>query len=643
MGTNRNCGLNGGRRTHEELRAALTPSQTASYERKSNKRKDGTTKSIEDQREANRETAQEHGLTLLPENQFSEEVGHGGDEFWLNGGATGLAGEQRTGVRYRPILTKLLEGICEGRIKCVICWSIDRLARDVSMMKQLIDKMGEFECLLFDRNGPLDIISPEGRGAVLQSAIAAQTYRELCSVNSPRGTRSTRNKGRTVVTGNVYGYRHIGKGKVISIPEELERVKLIFQMFCSGMSLTAIARHFMDQGIALAPDLYEIRSIKRTEHTEHIIYNKQIRTILTDCRYQGRQPHEGQEWDCKDFLVDGQPAIAPALFEEAQRVLAGRKPVSNAAKGENLLSGLMKCGLCGQYLTLNSSRQKDGTLKRYWQTKTMDTQCWCVHSVPNVTEIATYDYIASTLSPWLIAQLKDMEAATGGSEDANEVVRLRTEINKKESEFKIRIRQLYAEAEATGKDTSKAHLTLQEMHEEITGTIQARVAKLEADASRSQELLGLGDRVRGSLEQWQSLSNAQKGVVLRSVLRWVILLPSQDFADRPKRKGGSRSTSRKIEGAPAAGRMIFCTAFGLLHTAVVKRVTNPESRTWHRSLGLVPAGIEDCLGSCSDLPDPVAFASGLARSHAGRGYPFPPSMVMPGYPAASGPPDFDVD
>lgn len=643
METNRNCGLNGGRRSSEELRAALTASQTVSYERKSTKRKDGTTKSIEDQQEANRETAQEYGLTLLPENQLSEEVGHGGDEFWLGGGGTGLAGEQRTGVRYRPVLTKLLEGICEGRIKCVICWSIDRLARDVSLMKQLIDKMGEFECILLDRNGPLDIISPEGRGAALQIAITAQTYRELCSVNSPRGTRSTRNKGRTVVTGNVFGFRHVGKGKVISIPEELERVKLIFQMFCSGMSLTAIARHFMDQGIALAPDLYEIRSIKRTEHTEHIIYNKQIRTILTDCRYQGRQPHEGQQWDCKDFLVDGQPAIAPALFEEAQRVLAGRKPVANAAKEDNCLAGLMKCGFCGQYLCLNPCRQKDGTIKRYWYAKTSDPQCWCIHSVPNITQKATLDYIASNLSPWLIAQLEEMEVAAGGSEAANGIVRLRQEIDKKEAEFKVRIRQLYAEAEATGKDTSKAHLTLQELHEEALLTMKTQVANLEADASRSQELLGLGDRVRDSLERWQSLSDAQKAVVLRSVLRWIILLPSEDFSDRPKRKGGSRSTSRKIEGAPAAGRMIFCTAFGLLHTAVIKRVTDPESRTWHRSLGLVPAGIEDCLGSCAELPDPAAFAAGLARSYAGRGYPFPPSAVMPGYLAGSEPPAYDVD
>ncbi len=280
------------------------PDQVISYERKSNKRKDGTTKSIEDQRTANRETAEEHGFTLLEENQLSEEPGHGGDEWWLGGGGTGLAGDDRTGVHFRPVLTQVMEGVEAGCIKCIFCWSTDRLWRDVAICKMMINCLGKHGCALYDRNGYINILTPEGRANVLQGAIAAQTYREQCAVNSPRGCRSTRNKGKTVVTGNVLGFRHVSKGKVVVVSEEITLVRRIFEMYVGGMSLTDICRRLMAEGIVLAPDLYPLHSIKRNEHTYDIIYTKQIKTVLTDCRYQGRQPHEGQEWECKDFLIE---------------------------------------------------------------------------------------------------------------------------------------------------------------------------------------------------------------------------------------------------------------------------------------------------------------------------------------------------
>lgn len=633
----------GGRHGNGTNTEALRPDQTDSYERKSTIKKDGTTKSLEDQRAVNLETAEEYGLPLLPENQMSEAPGYKGTDWWVGGGGTGLAGDDRTGARFRPVLTKIMERVEKGQLKCLVVYSLDRLWRDVALCKMMIDTLGKHGCALYDRSGYVDILTPEGRANVLQQAVRAMEYRELCAVLSPRGCRSTRNKGKTVVTANVLGYRHVGKGQVKVVMEEILLVRRIFVMYLAGTSLTEICRILMSEGIVLAPDLYAVRSVKRNEATHDIVYPKQIRAVLSDPRYQGKQPHEGAEWECKDFLVDGEPAVEPAIYEEAQRRLNSRRRIGNAARSDNYLAGLVKCGYCGQYMCLNPEKHQEGSIKRFWQTKTKDVQSWCTHSLPNVTEAAMCTYVTTTLMPWLMAQLDETQATLDGSAGANEAVRLRQEIAAEQVTFKARVKKLYANAEAEGKDPAQALLTLQEMHDEAVACRETRLASLEAAAVRDRELVGLRDRTASSLERWAELGDDQKKAVIQSLIKWVVILPSEDFASREKRRGGSRSTDRKIGGAPPAGRVVFLSEWNALHTAVIKRVDNPDSATWHRPLGMVPAEINECLGSCAELPDPAAFAAGLKRSYDGRGYRYHPSEVMPGYLTKFEPPTFGVD
>ena len=617
--------------------------QTYSYERKSNKSKDGTSKSIEDQRAVNQETAEEYGLTLLPENQLSEEPGLGGDLFWRGFQGTGLEGDDRTGVRFRPKLTQLVELMKAGKVKNLLIFSQCRLWRSTMLCHMMLDLMAECGVKLFDRNGPIPINTPEGRQNVLQGAVAAQIYRETCASVSGRGTRSTRKKLKVVVNGNVPGFRHVAKGKIEVVPEEISLVRRIFKMYVGGMSLTAICRTLMAEGVVLAPDLYETHSVKRNEHTYKIVYPKQIRAILTDVRYRGQQPHEGQVWECKDFLIDGEPAVEQNLFETAQEIMNGKRRVGNAARTDNYLSGLMKCGICGQYLCLNPAKQKDGAIKRFWQPKKHDVQSWCTHFLPNVTETAVQDYVSATLMPWLMAQLDEMQATIGGSGALDEIAHIQAQIEAQNEAFKDEIKGIRKTAQAEGKNPGSSILTLQAMHDEEIKELEERVGVLEAEETRHQALMALNERTGTSLERFGGLDDAQKKLVIQSVLRWVAIIPSADFASRPERKGGARSIDRKKDGAPPAGKILFLSAWNTIHTAVIKRVPNPDSATWHKPLGLVPAEIDECLGSCAAMPDAALFASGLQRSYEGRGFRYRACDVMPGYLAEVEAPIHEVD
>ncbi len=209
------------------------------------------------------------------------------------------------------------------------------------------------------------------------------------------------------------------------------------------MSKAAIARQLMGEGIALAPDLYDSRSIKRTDETSHLIYTKQINTVLRDVRYQGKQPHEDQVWDCPAFLIDGEPAVEPALFERAQELLDDQRKVSNNVSPDNYLAGLFKCGLCGQYLTVNPVRQKDGTIKKYWVSKKHDVQTWCTHSLPNITEPAMRAYTEQVLLPLLMAELDTMRETLEGTDVAAEIAVMQNQIKEKKQAFKDCIKQQF--------------------------------------------------------------------------------------------------------------------------------------------------------------------------------------------------------
>ena len=616
----------------------LTAENTISYQRQSVSKGDGRSKSLTDQAECNIETAAYYGLPLTTANQWDEEKNHGGDEWWS--GALTI----ENSARYRPILTKIVNGIVAGTVRCLVVWSLDRVWRSVSIAGILIDLMGKHGCLLYDRNGEVDISTPDGRNKVLNNAIAAQHLREMAVVNSPRGVRKSREKGLVVVGSDVLGFRNCGNGRVRAIIDEIEMVRDVFAAYCSGSQKTTIARELMksakEKGMLLLDDVSHKHSIKRSPQTKDLVYLKQIDRILRDCRYQGRQPHERKEWPCPAFLIDGQPAVSPAQFEEAQRRLAREKRHGNRACAANHLAGLFRCGICGQGLQVNPNKQVDGTIKKYWAVSKYDIRSWCVHSLPTMTEPIMRSYTEHVLMPLLLVEACEMLDAGKVRAICDEIAVLETELRQHERLFSEKVTHIF-DSGAAGMSSAMQVLTTR--HETQMSALIQKLREL-----REQETLELlrsretADAV-ALLSSWSQLDESQKRTAIHKVLLWVALLPSEDFASRAARRGVPRDHNREKVGAPPAGKVMFLTSWGTFHTAILKRVPNPDSATWHKILGIVPAEISECLGTAADLPDPGAFAAGLERSYQGRGYKYHPSEVMPGYLVAQEVATFESD
>jgi DNA invertase Pin-like site-specific DNA recombinase len=605
----------------------LTSDEVFDYARKSNKDSKAV-KSIKDQHAENMDTALMWGLPLEARNTLAEKPGHGGDEWWEGGGLSGLE-EEHTSTRTRPVLTELLRGVVAGKIKCIIVWSQCRLARDVAIMEAIIKLLSRYGCLLYDRNGPVDISTPEGRQAVRQNAIAAQNVIEMARVNSPRGIRRSRNKGKAVVMSNRLGFRSVGgtSGEILHVPEEQELVRQIFRDYDSGKSPMQIARSLTEAGYRWLPDVKK-PNLPLGEPTAGV-YKQTIQNLLKDCRYQGRQPHEGEEHPCDAFLVDGEPVVPVDLYERVQIRLNSRKCGAGSHVKTHPLAGLMRCGLCGESLRTHNSKQtlKSGRVLHWhsWIANHLDVGRQCTHHIPTLYIADVDSYVDNTLAPLLIAELHDRICSEGAVDIKNERASLQRELSAAERRL---MEELPAEWERGEIDRD----LLQNMGRKVRERIKVIKDQIKTLDTQLQQQ----DALAASIQNLGTMTSEMRSAALRSILRWAAVIPSNAPHTR------SAATGYKWQTNEDAGRVVFCTTWGTFHTAFIERKKTEEHRS--RLCYLRGATPTEIIGAIADFPDPETFVSGLQR--ATKTMKNPPAFheYAPGYVPNTAPPiaEFDI-
>ncbi len=605
-------------------------------------------KSIADQSAEIKGIAAHYGIPFSDDAIWAEEPGHGGDEFWQGGGGTGRPDDTYTQERYRPALTRIVDGILSGKVKTVIVLSQDRLWRDVEICDSFVKLCLKHNVRLYDGNGLVDVYTPEGRNQVRNLAIAAATYRELIAVRAPIGIKRSGSMGKVVTDSNKLGFRSGGRysGKVIHVPAEQEMVRRIFALFLHGeerdgtmhgpMSFDQISKYLMAEGYEWAHDLFEKRGKKRTEHTRHLIYEWQIKRVLTDKRYIGLQQRVEKRgtadervdlWPCAHYLTeDGKTVVDPALFEIVQQKINSQKRTGNAGQVKRALTGLLKCGLCGQGLRLGGVRvvrknDEESYTCPYWCSVHSEQWCWCTHSLPSFPEHVIDGYIDAHLAPLLVGELH----ARSVSDDANplrgEHARLTREVGAAEQMLSEGLRPYFGKVDAD---------VLQGMVMDIKGRLERLRRELIAVEARLRETDT--DTLKKDLARLADVTQEAKRDIIRAALRWVAILPSA----RPYPKGrirAERDASGLLPPIPV-GFAVFLSAFGMYHTAVIEKVHT--GRSGQRLIGMRPARVDEIIGGVASFPAPDDFASGLRRAYDGRKYAYNPFEVMPGYTPQSG-------
>lgn len=271
----------------------------------------------------------------------------------------GISGE----VLNRPQLTKLINDVKDGLITKVICLDPDRLSRKLNNQLIIAEEIERRAELLFV-NGeyaktPEGILFFQMRGAISEFEKAKITER------MSRGRREKALQGKVVRDCQIYGYDYDRQTRQFTINEiEAKIVRLIFELFTgktnSVNGINGIAHYLTSLGIA-------------TKKNCGVWHRQVVRQILANKAYIGDFYHN--RWNTEGMLVnkykDPEDRIplrerpkdewilvsCPAIIDEkvflyVQKLLdESRRRWSGISKNQYLLSGLIRCGECGNTMT----------------------------------------------------------------------------------------------------------------------------------------------------------------------------------------------------------------------------------------------------------------------------------------------------
>ncbi|MGG4035867.1 recombinase family protein [Paenibacillus cisolokensis] len=268
----------------------------------------------------------------------------------------------------RPGLEQLRRDVRDGIIHKVIILDPDRWSRN--LLKQLIvtDEIEKNATIEFV-NGNYDK-TPEGRLFYQMRGAISEFEKAKIAERMSRGRREKARQGRVLRDFRIYGYSFDDEKKTFIInPEEEKIVKLIFDLFTKpneiAKGINGIARYLTENGVptkrgAAVWHKQVVRQILMNEtytgafyqnkwNTEGMIGNK----YLSDDEKIRIRERPKEEW----IRIEVPAIISEFQFEQAQKLLSeSRRRFSKASLNQYLLSGLVRCGDCGNTMTGRKSK-----------------------------------------------------------------------------------------------------------------------------------------------------------------------------------------------------------------------------------------------------------------------------------------------
>jgi DNA invertase Pin-like site-specific DNA recombinase len=245
----------------------------------------------------------------------------------------------------RPVFNEMIKRINHGKAEGIICWKLDRLARnpiDGGQIIWMLQKGVIKHIQTYDRS-----YYPEDNVLLMsvEFGMANQFILDL-SRNVRRGLRAKLGKGWRPNLAPL-GYlndktKGKGRGEIIKDPERFELVKRIWELMVSG-------RHTPPKILDIATNKWGLRTRSGKTMSRSMIYR-----ILTNPFYAGlfEYPKGSGNW----YQGKHAPMITLEEYDRVQ-VLLGRKGNPRPQKHNLAFRGSIRCGECGAMVTPDEKNQ----------------------------------------------------------------------------------------------------------------------------------------------------------------------------------------------------------------------------------------------------------------------------------------------
>ncbi len=248
----------------------------------------------------------------------------------------------------REQFQKMLKDTAKKQFSVIILWKVDRFGRNREEIA-----LNKIKCR---KNGVrveyvAETIPNSPEGVILESVLEgfAEYYSLQLSQNIRRGLAESAEKCQCTGGNRPLGYLTGPDKKFIIDPDTAPTVKLIYEMYAAGHSVTEIVAHLNKLG------LRTLRGGKFTHNSLH--------TILKNEKYIGYYTYKGNK------VEGGVPRIIDdELFYKVQDMLKinKRAPAHRWSRADYILTDKLFCGKCNSAMIGESGTGKQGVKYNYY-------------------------------------------------------------------------------------------------------------------------------------------------------------------------------------------------------------------------------------------------------------------------------------
>lgn len=280
----------------------------------------------------------------------------------------GISGKSMTN---RLQLQQMLQDAKEGKFDEVWVWKTNRLARNQYDLLTIVKELERYDVAFKSCSEAFETTTSAGRLMMNLLASIGEFERETIVDNVKMGMKQRARTGKWN-GGIVLGYKSViineNNTRLEVVPEEVTTVRKIFELYSAGKGLKAITNQLNHEGYKTKKgNMFGTGGVKdillNPVYIGKIRYN--VRENWSEKRRKG--------YNKNPIIVDGEhEAIIPIeLWEKVQEMykLKCGKP-KKAFESNYLLTGLMKCPVCGASMVAGRTKKKrkDGTylVTRYY-------------------------------------------------------------------------------------------------------------------------------------------------------------------------------------------------------------------------------------------------------------------------------------
>ena len=386
----------------------------------------------------------------------------------------------------RPAYERMLTDIAEVRRDAVIVWHMDRLHRRPIELEQFADtcaRAGVRDVVTL--SGDVDLAN--GDGLLMARLLAAVAANESHSKSRRIARKSQERAEAGLPMGG--GARPFGfsDDRITHHPAEAPVVRDLAARALAGETLTSLVRWLDEEGVPTVGG-GQWRTVT-------------VRQVLTNPRMWGMRVHRGQVIGAGAW----EPIITTEQGERLRRLLLDPARRTNRSARRYLLTGLLRCGKCGNTLY---SAPRDGVRRYGCRTGADSRGCGGVYITAGPLE----EWITEAVL--LRLDSPDMTRVLSGGPDEQAAKDLADAIEKDDARL-ADLADSWADGEITRAEWKRAR-------ERIAGRLEAnrsafaRMTHREAAAN----YLGRGEELRGT---WQGLNLSRQVAIVKAVLDHAVI------------------------------------------------------------------------------------------------------------------------